>query len=513
MLVVAIRQAEVAIEEDRLDDAFAIARTREIREHARGQKLISRLVDCLLDRGYQHFFENRLDEAQRDCERAHELGGDQVEIGRLRACLREERDERIELANQRKRELDDARQRLRSGDFTQLDQICQVLPANEQANLRSEMEQKRHRWKLSLEQAAREVKDERFEDAAATLVRAAEIRKNASELFELFEMVKSGLTHRFRKLIDAGRLDQAELALSRLNELCVRIDPIPHSAEYHELNQVMTTLRQANEQLRARRFDSLAQLTRTLRRQLPNASWLPELCDRSQKISDEIRSLTDNPLVLIASSTSDSEKSRTQQPAKSNSEKSVPMKLKLQVDGAGTFLLLRDHVVNIAPNHRECDLGIVASADMSRFKITRSEDDYFFTSDLPVTVNNRTTNSKLLVNGDRIRLNARCSIRFNTPFPASTSAVLECSGFGIASGDMRRVILFDNALVISAGSDAHIRSRIIESAYVVFVRNGDLFAKPMEHSERSLVAIPMNQAVSLDNVKVVAETWSGTTTG
>ena len=138
MLVVAIRQAEVAIQENRLDDAFVIACRKDVRDHARGQNLVSRLVDCLIHRAYEHFFEDRLDEAHRDCEKAHQLGGDQVEIGRLRSCIDEERDERRKLADQRRRELDTARRKLQGGELTAVERICDLLPTDDQLALRAE---------------------------------------------------------------------------------------------------------------------------------------------------------------------------------------------------------------------------------------------------------------------------------------------------------------------------------------------------------------------------------------
>ena len=62
-MILRIRQAECALADGRLDEAFELADRHDVRSHRRGQRLVGRLVRSLVDRGRKHLDAGRIAEA------------------------------------------------------------------------------------------------------------------------------------------------------------------------------------------------------------------------------------------------------------------------------------------------------------------------------------------------------------------------------------------------------------------------------------------------------------------
>jgi len=84
-----MRQAETALQDGRLDEAFDLVRVEAVRAHRRGQELIGRLVRALAERGRGHLVAGRLSQASADCDKAMQLGGNLPEVAELRTALAE----------------------------------------------------------------------------------------------------------------------------------------------------------------------------------------------------------------------------------------------------------------------------------------------------------------------------------------------------------------------------------------------------------------------------------------
>ena len=87
MLTLRIKQAECALADGRLDEAFEIAKTDDVRDHRRGQKLIGKLTRALAKRGWDNLAADRLHQALTDCNTADKLGGKLPEIAELRTAI------------------------------------------------------------------------------------------------------------------------------------------------------------------------------------------------------------------------------------------------------------------------------------------------------------------------------------------------------------------------------------------------------------------------------------------
>ena len=82
-----LRQAETALREGRLNEAFQLATRPDVREHRDGQRLITRLTDEFLTRSKSHLEAGRLGEARSDCDYARRLAGNQEAIGELNSLI------------------------------------------------------------------------------------------------------------------------------------------------------------------------------------------------------------------------------------------------------------------------------------------------------------------------------------------------------------------------------------------------------------------------------------------
>ncbi len=83
MVWVRIKQVECAIADGRLDEAFDLVRPEEVRTHCRGQQLVSKLIGAYVERGRAHLRDHRPAQAYADGQKAHQLGGNKVEIAEL----------------------------------------------------------------------------------------------------------------------------------------------------------------------------------------------------------------------------------------------------------------------------------------------------------------------------------------------------------------------------------------------------------------------------------------------
>ena len=154
----------------------------------------------------------------------------------------------------------------------------------------------------------------------------------------------------------------------------------------------------------------------------------------------------------------------------------MPERFLLQVDGVGCFLVVRNAAITVGSvsSSRQCDVGLIAQANLPVAMIERLDDDYFVRSDGSVRVNNKTATSRLLTHGDRIELSPRCTMKYHLPNAASTSAMLDLTGAKLPRADVRKVILLDSTIVVGPGSAAHVRADELVKPIVLHLRNGQL---------------------------------------
>ncbi|MFC1781584.1 hypothetical protein ACFLZ8_04925, partial [Planctomycetota bacterium] len=87
MLILRLKQAESAVADGRLDEAFEIVRSEQIREHSRGQKLIGKLARAFAKRGWNNLNAERIQLALADCNKAEKLAGNITDVAKLRSQI------------------------------------------------------------------------------------------------------------------------------------------------------------------------------------------------------------------------------------------------------------------------------------------------------------------------------------------------------------------------------------------------------------------------------------------
>jgi hypothetical protein len=193
------------------------------------------------------------------------------------------------------------------------------------------------------------------------------------------------------------------------------------------------------------------------------------------------------------------------------SGEALPSRFVLQVDGAGSYLIVTQPRVTLGPisSSRQPDVALMAEATSSLATVERVEEDYFLRASGPMMVNGRACSGKLLTSGDEVALSPRCRFTFRQPSAASTSAVLDLTGTRYPRADVRRVILLDRELVIGPGVGSHVRIDELTEKIILHVRDGRLFvqtAQPVLVGEREVApksAVPVGTHVKAGGVSFV----------
>src|SRR5687768_12349242 len=115
VLILRIRQAEVALGDGRLDEAYELCQSEKLRSHRKGQSLVTRLVRALVKRGQEHLGAARPQQALVDCEKAARLGGNLAEVIELRTAAADEIAEKHRGERRRAQALAMARQHIDAG--------------------------------------------------------------------------------------------------------------------------------------------------------------------------------------------------------------------------------------------------------------------------------------------------------------------------------------------------------------------------------------------------------------
>ena len=514
MLILRIRQAECALADGRLDEAFALADRNDVRSHRRGQRLVGKLVRALVQRGTKHLDAGRLAEATEDSDKARRLGGLMPEVAELRtkaaeALLARHREQRREA-----RLFAAARDHIDRGHLSTGGQMLAAVVGQESraAVLLKDVEARRASLEHAAASAEAAVKRDDWEAAIRELarVRPADTASDAT-FAALVAKVGKQVRQRVQAALNDGDIPLADAMLNRL----VLVDG--QGVETQQLRHAVGQCRLAWEHLdngHPRRAEEIVRRVATL---LPGASWTGAVAKQLRQAAELIDELRAGPLGMLAVNAMDDlstqpghphpapktpagppspagavspgvQFARFDRPAgigahaaphNGTAGDSVPSRFVLQVDGAGSFLVLTQPLVTIGPvsSPRQPDVGLMADTGTAVVTVERVEEDYFLRTSSAVGVNGRACATKLLASGDELALSPRCRFTFRVPNVASTSAVLDLTGTRYPRADVRRVILLDRELVIGPGAGAHVRVDELMEKVVLHVKDGRLFVQ------------------------------------
>jgi len=509
MLILRIRHAETALADGRLDEVFELVRDPKLRSHRRGQDLITKLVNALEKRGREHLKGARFTAALTDCERAQQLAGDLSQLLSLRteamdAMAEDRRSERLKAGA-----VAAARNEIDNGRLAAGERLLAVASANDTraGALLQELGARHNLVDSAVHNADEALGRDDIDAALIELDRARGTDRSDRRIKELTDRVRKALREEISQAIEEGRLDRADSLGQRLS----RVDET--GLDSQQLLNAIAQCRTAWERIDRGRIHEAEEACRRLSTIYPKAKWLSAACEHLEKANESLEALRTGPLGLLATEGAAIHRDTpTQMPTSSARDtgspptsrepspvpampvihtpqhgrdgrvtveaSGLPSKFLIQVDGAGSCLVLRQSVVTVGPisSSKLPDVALIAEAGAPVVTIERADEDYFVRGSV-FAINDKPAGDKLLVNGDRISLTPRCRLAFLQPSAASTTAVIDLIGARFPRADLRRVVLMDRELVIGPGMTSHVRCDTTPEPIVLHVRDNRLFCR------------------------------------
>ncbi len=495
VLILRIRQAECALADGRLDEAFEIAQMEDIRLHRHGQRLIGRLARALVRRGQENLAGKRFQPALLDCNKAEKLAGSAAEVAQLRTAICDAMMKDQQDHQQQALRVAQAKQQIDHGWLSVGGRILEEASAGDgRAELvRQELAAARLQAEDAVVKAELALQRGDLEEAME-IVRTTGLRQNKNgRSGELLGQIKARMVERIRLDLEQGRIDRATAFAKRV------VVPGKDDAEFVELIEILVKCRQAAQYVVAGTPGAALPLLRQVKMVCPSARWVEDAISETKRAADAYEELRAGPLGLTltdAASMMDAGDSDAQAALASASHRDkgigmreqampttggdpLPSKFVMQIDGVGSFLVFRDARVTVGPISSSARpmLGLMADPNLPAITIERVDGDYFIRSDKPVDVNDRSVSEAMLRDGDRIALSPRCVIRFHLPNPASTTALLTISGGRLPRPDVREVVLMDRDILVGPYANNHIRTDQLKDVVALFAQNGRLLCR------------------------------------
>jgi hypothetical protein len=532
VLILRLKQAASAIDDGRLDEAFDIVQSKDIREHRRGQKIINRLARAFAQRGRENLEAERIQLALADCNKAEKLAGNSADVAELRSTICSEMEQRRLRNRHRSLKVAQARQYIQDGWISAGEEILKDA-GNHDSEAGIVLQQAavaRLHTGEAITKAEKALQRNDLDVAIDFALKAEAAGSQNEQVVELISKIRSQAVRQIKENFDNGRLDLA-------HSLWQRVSPIADGcSEISELGSALDQCSKAAEYVAAGRPREAVNLLRKVRLTCPAAKWLGIVTEQSRQAAELLDELTASPLGLDIARRQDMEDPIQQNQSEAHStsgeyqqatpneissdnrgESSIPAKFMMQIDGIGSFYVLRDAGITVGPvsSSARPTVGLMVDPNLPAITIERSEDDYFIKSSSPVRVNDATTTNKLLVDSDRINLSPRCIMKFNIPNPASTTATLSLPGTRLGRADVRRIILMDHDILIGPTEGNHILAESLDETVALFIQNGRLLCRTKDKilvddkTVSSTAGLPLDKQIRIGQISLVLTELKG----
>ena len=517
ILPLRIKKAEVALADGRLEEAYQQAIREDVRDHRKGQRLLTKLTKAYTKRARVHLDAGNPVAAFADADRAARLAGNQPDVVELREMAQVELNSYERAKQARHQKLAAAKRCMATGDYSLGAKICKdVDDGNTVVGLMQDAELNRRMVETAVNRGKQALKSKQWGSALDAVDEAMRMQPSNQEVGELLQQVTSQVVQHTRQTIAKGRLDQAELLLGRLQRHA------SDNIEVGELARVVKQCRQVSRITRSVEVGSVVSELKTLKQIIPDARWLDAAIKDAETVVRSVENLRTGPLGSLLSTadqdtvvpyeaTADTPRSKPPMQVY-EATPVLPETFLLHLDGTGSVLVTRKSSVSIGTQgrSRRVDVPIQGQLGLPTMNIERMDEDYFFTSDQAVTINGKQTTSTLLSGQEQMRIGRRGSMQFSLPNAASTSAVLDFAGVRLGTGNARRVILMDDSLVIGPQPSAHIQSLSLERAMVVHWKDGTLKIRPLSRMfEADGATIALDRSHDIDGLSLVVTSASG----
>jgi len=540
VLILRIRQAECALADGRLDEAYEVAQAEDIRRHHHGQRLIGRLARAMIQRGQENLAAHRFQPALADCNKAEKLGGTLPEVAQLRAAICDAIVKDQQAHQQEALRVAQAKQHIEDGWLSVGGRILEEAPAGDgRVDLvRQELAAARFQTEDAVAKAQQALQQGDIEEAIHIAQGARIEQCKGGKAGDLLRQIRGQAIQCVRADIEQGRIDRAASFLQRLLPLG------KNGTEVAELTEALAWCRQAAQYVTAGKPGAALPLLRKVKAICPSARWLDGAISDAKRAAEAYEELDAGPLGLSMTDAPQSGGRRATggnvkaeglgdgcvagfQPAirgrdaldtgfddatrRNPQSGELPLKFVVQVDGVGSFLVFRDARVTVGPISSSARpmVSVIADPNTPVVMIERIDGDYFIRSQTPIEVNGQSATERLLADGDRIVLSPRCSIRFHLPNPASTTALLTVSGARLHRPDIKQLILMDRDILIGPYANDHIRTEQVKEPVALFAQNGRLLCRAKEsilvdgHSFDPNVGLAMDKRVEIGKVSMV----------
>jgi len=506
VLILRIKQAESALADGLLDEAYKLAQAADFRQHRRGQQLAGRLAQALTRRGREHLDARRLQQALKDCNQADKLIGSTPEVAELRALLCNALEEKMQQGQGKTVQLDQIRKHIENNWLSTAEEMLSETPPSPEVNLLvQQVQAKRLEADAILQKSRDALNREDFETVVELLLKAGPAGKQNQKLAELARQVCTLMIEKIRRHLEQGRIDLAQSLLKQAKPLAAG------DLEVQQLARAIQHCRHALEFLTRGQPHQAAGILRKLKTLLPGARWLDAALQNTCQSAESLDSLLTGPLGLALPEDSnypsaavkemdpDFNKKPLSSPSDFPVSPSPAGRFLLQIDGVGSYLVVCKSQVTVGPisSSQPPDVGLIAEPNLHNILIERSEEDYFLHSESPISVNDKMVTEKLLADSDSIALSPRCRFKFRLPNPASTTALLALSAAHLPRADVRQVLLPDREILIGPQSNCHIPTPLLAEPVILYWQNGQWFCRTKEPVLAGAAAINRQQGLPL----------------
>ena len=515
-----LKAAENALRQGRLNEAYRIATTPDIREHRRGTALLKKLAERFVERAREHFAADRFAEALRDLDRA-ETGGVLIDrIRELRDQINTVANEAARQEQSRRDRLADARRRIADGSLQGGRRVLDAASEGDAAAVRMkrDIEMRDHEASEVFDQVRRLIRDGQWITAVERFAKGRALDPQDPACARLEAELCTRILKNTRQSIKDGRVRRAADELACLGELG---QGLPARREVEEM---LRLVKQAGESLRSGDCDGARQSVMRLQHLAPEIGWVSKAVKHLGAIDGLVTSLRAGPLGAFEDAPPPAAAPRKAAAVRAaNLAETVavpaapragdlPDRLLLLVDGGGSYLLLRKDRVCIgrAATSNPADIPIFADLADRHADIARVEDGYFLFSRQEAGVEGRRAGQRLLQSGDRVVLGRKAKFTFRLPNRKSPSATIDLSDTSKLPNDVRRVVLFNQNAMIGYGKGFHIQCQMARNPLVLFERSGRLWVRRAgrERAAPEAAPIEIGKTVEIDGVSMVAKPWS-----
>ncbi len=479
MLNLPLKQAETALANGQLDEAFSLVRSSDVRSTRPGQLFATRLVNALVERGNEHLSGGRVAAAASDAAKAVELGGQQPSVVELFEAVHQTKSDQSQKRRRDQEIVRVARQQIDRGVGTVGRRILDLAATGqrEAKDLADRMDVQRELNDAALQRARLAVEEGDCERALKSLVELIRSQPELEPARRDIGEILPGVLENIHRDLANGRVDRVVTWRESLAVVAGR------SSDARELVEVIDRLIRTSQALEEKDYIDADRQLSLIAQTIGETNWIKQAIDALQTIQQNLGQLQRGPLGLVGDCPLPPPLAETALhiPNKLREIPAAPshggQRLLLQVDGLGSVLLLPQDCVTVGPASRAggVDVPIMTEGIEGNVRIQRDGGDYMLSSDGEVDINGKKTRQRLLQGDDVIRVGRRGRVRFCKPVAASATACLEFAGASMPRSDIRRVVLMADSIIIGSDANCHLSVGGLSSRCVIY-RVGDALA-------------------------------------